>query len=299
MSLTLPRIAAELIGVPLAIDERRAAVMIRALGSRIFGAPVIINGAANPAIEPAAGVLPQRLEGHLQRAGRAAYPVIDGVAVIEVEGTLVHKGSWIGMDCGETSYEGLRTQIERARRDSSVKGVVFEHDSPGGSVAGVFETAEAMARLSAEKPTMAILTSVACSAAYLLASQARRIVMPEFGFAGSIGAVVMHADWSAHLAEQGIKVTLISSGAHKVDGNPFEPLPQAVVDRIKADLDQVRSRFSEVVGRGRGKALTAKAAFATEAQVFTGREALSLGLADAIGDPHEAFAAFRAEVSRL
>lgn len=295
MTLLLPRIAAELIGVPLAIDEGRAAVMIRALGSRLFGAPVTLAG---PALEPTAGVLPQRLEGHLQRVGRAAYPVIDGVAVIEIEGTLVHKGSWIGMDCGETSYEGLRMQIERARRDASVKGVVFETDSPGGSVAGVFETAEAIARLSAEKPTMAILTSNACSAAYLLASQARRIVMPEFGFAGSIGAVVMHVDWSEHLAEQGVKVTLISSGAHKVDGNPFEPLAQDVIDRIKADLDQVRARFADVVGRGRGKALTAKAAMATEAQVFSGREAVSLGLADALGDPHEAFAAFRQEIAR-
>lgn len=299
MSLLLPRVASELIGVPLAIDERRAAVMIRAMGSRLFGAPVIVAGAGNPATEPTAGVLTQRIERGLQRGNHAAYPVIGGVAVIEIEGTLVHKGSWIGMDCGETSYEGLRTQIERARRDASAKGVVFEVDSPGGSVAGVFETAEAIARLSAEKPTMAILTSVACSAAYLLASQARKIVMPEFGFAGSIGAVVMHADWSAHLAEEGVKVTLISSGAHKVDGNPFEPLPQDVVDRIKADLDQVRARFSEVVGRGRGKALTAKAAMATEAQVFSGREAVSLGLADALGDPHEAFAAFHAEISRL
>jgi signal peptide peptidase SppA len=299
MSLLLPRIAAELIGVPLAIDEGRATVMIRALGSRLFGAPVIVSGGGNSAIEPSAGVLPQRLEGHLQRSNRGAYPVVDGVAVIEVEGTLVHKGSWIGMDCGETSYEGIRTQVERARRDTSVKGVVLEVDSPGGAVAGVFETAEAIARLSAEKPTMAILTSNACSAAYLVASPARRIVMPEFGFAGSIGAVVMHVDWSAHLAEQGVKVTLISSGAHKVDGNPFEPLPQTVVDRIKADLDQVRTRFSEVVGRGRGKALTARAAYATEAQVFSGREAVSLGLADALGDPHEAFAAFRQEIARL
>lgn len=298
MTLLLPRIAAELIGVPLAIDEGRATVMIRALGSRLFGAPVVVSGGGNPAIEPMAGVLPQRLEGYLQRSNRGAYPVVDGVAVIEVEGTLVHKGSWIGMDCGETSYEGIRTQVERARRDTAVKGVVLEVDSPGGSVAGVFETAEAIAKLSAEKPTMAILTSNACSAAYLLASPARSIVMPEFGFAGSIGAVVMHVDWSAHLAEQGVKVTLISSGAHKVDGNPFEPLPQAVVDRIKADLDQVRTRFSEVVGRGRGKSLTAKAAYATEAQVFTGREAVSLGLADAIADPHEAFAAFRQEIAR-
>lgn len=297
MSLLLPRITAELIGTPLAIDGARASVMLQAIGPRLFGRPVTVAG-AHPAFEQQAGILPQRLERAVASSNHPAYPVIDGVAVIEIEGTLVPKGSWIGMDCGETSYEGLRTQIERARRDPGVRAAVVEVDSPGGAVASVFETAEALARLSAEKPTMAILTSVACSAAYLLASQARRIVMPEFGFAGSIGAVVMHVDWSAALTEAGVKVTLITSGAHKADGNPYEPLATEVVDRIKADLDQVRGRFAEVVGRGRGKALTAKAAMATEAQVYSGREAVTLGLADAIGDPLEAFAAFRAEIGR-
>lgn len=297
MTLLLPRIAAELVNTPLAIDGARADVMLRALGPRLFGAPVHVAAAQAP--DPQAGVLSQRLDRGLAARGRAAFPVIDGVAVIEVEGTLVNKGSWIGMDCGETSYEGLRTQIERARRESSVRAAVFEVDSPGGQVSGVFETAAAMARLSAEKPTMAILTANACSAAYLLASQARRIVMPEFGYAGSIGAVVMHVDFSAALTEAGVKVTMIQSGAHKTEGNPFEPLSVEVVDRIRAELDQVRTRFAEVVGVGRGKTLTAQAALATEAQVYSGREAVSLGLADALGDPHEAFAAFRAEISRL
>jgi len=297
MSLFLSRVAAELLNTPLAIDEARAHIMMQALGPRLFGKPVVVAGQSD--LEPRAGILPQRLDVRLQREGRNAFPVIDGVAVIEIEGALVHKGSWIGMDCGETSYEGLRTQIARARRDNAVRAAVFEIDSPGGAVSGVFETAADLARLSAEKPTMAILTSSACSAAYLLASQARQIVMPEFGFAGSIGAVVMHVDYSAMLDEAGVKVTLISSGAHKVDGNPFQSLSTDVADRIRADLDQVRSRFAEVVAGGRRKALTAKAAMATEAQVFSGREAVTLGLADAIGDPLEAFAAFRAEVSRL
>lgn len=294
----LPRIAAEIVGKPLAIDAARAQIMLSAIGPRIFGAPVQISG-GQAVMEREAGILPQRLDRAISASNRPAYPVIDGIAVIEVEGVLVHKGSWVGAYCGETSYEGLRTQIERARADTSIRGAVFEVDSPGGAVDTLFETGAALARLSAEKPTMAILTSSACSAAYLLASQARRIVMPEFGFAGSIGAVVMHVDWSAALTEAGIKITLIASGDHKTDGNPYEPLAVEVVDRIKADLDHVRARFAEVVGRGRGKAMNAQAALATQAQVFTGREAVSLGLADAIGDPHEAFAAFRAEIRRF
>ena len=69
------------------------------------------------------------------------------------------------------------------------KGVVFEVDSFGGELAGAFETTDLIARLSAEKPTLAILTDHTLSAAYLLASAARQIIIPEYGRAGSIGAL--------------------------------------------------------------------------------------------------------------
>ena len=69
------------------------------------------------------------------------------------------------------------------------KGVVFEVDSFGGELAGAFETTDLIARLSAEKPTLAILTNHTLAAAYLLASAARQIIIPEHGRAGSIGAL--------------------------------------------------------------------------------------------------------------
>ena len=56
------------------------------------------------------------------------------------------------------------------------------------------------------------------SAGYVLASQADRIVLPRTGAVGSIGVVVMHADLSGQLSDAGVTVTLIHSGAHKVDG---------------------------------------------------------------------------------
>jgi ClpP class serine protease len=149
-----------------------------------------------------------------------------------------------------------------------------------------------IADLSAEKPTIAILTDYALSAGYLLASAARQIVMPETGWAGSIGVITLHADMSAALEKDGLRVTVLSSGAHKADGNPFAPLPAPVADKIRADLAATRDLFAETVARHRGPRLTKAAALATEAQVYTGPNAVAAGLADAVMRPSEAFAAF-------
>jgi signal peptide peptidase SppA len=218
--------------------------------------------------------------------------VVEGIAVIPIEGTLVHKGSWIGSYSGDTSYEGLQTQIKRAGADRHVKGIVFEVDSFGGEVSGAFDTAQMIAELSAAKPTMAILTDFALSAGYLLASAARFIAMPETGAAGSIGVITLHVDYSKQIEKSGLAVTVLTSGAHKADGNPFEPLPDDVAARIKGDLDRARDQFAGAVARFRGDRLTKSAALATEAQHYRGSDALAAGLVDAVLRPSEAFDEF-------
>jgi signal peptide peptidase SppA len=238
-----------------------------------------------------------RLGDPLGRAYAAAkvsplYNVIDGVAVIAIEGILIHKGDWIGAQFGLTSYEGIQTQVAATRRDASIRGVVFEVDSYGGEQAGAYDTADMIAELSAEKPTVAILTDFAYSAGYLLASAARAIVMPETGGAGSIGVTIMHVDFSKALEADGVKVTILSSGAHKADGNPFEPLDPEVAKRVQADLDAGRDLFAAAVGRYRGQRLTKQMALATEADVFRGEATVAAGLVDGIARPTEAFETF-------
>ena len=147
-------------------------------------------------------------------------------------------------------------------------------------------------------PTLAILTDYAYSAGYLLASQARQAVMPEFGGAGSIGVIMMHADYSEALAQDGIKVTIIRAGKKKAEGNPYEPLPTDLVDRWQSQVEAMRDDFAETVARGRTKRTTKAKVLATEADAFDANESLSLGLVDAIADPLEAFSTFVKEVNR-
>jgi ClpP class serine protease len=168
----------------------------------------------------------------------------------------------------------------------------------GGELAGAFETADLIARLSAEKPTLAILTDHALSAGYLLASATRQIIIPEHGRAGSIGVVTLHADLSAALEQRGIKVTVLRAGAQKMSANPFEPLADDTIQRLLVDLEAARQTFAESVGRYRGKRLTPQAALATEAQDYRGADAVALGIADATGHALEAFDGFLQAINK-
>ena len=296
------RIAARAFNTPLMVEPAKAMAFLSGLGPRILGREVeLADGDAAPegddTLPARAGILTNGLAESWQQSGRSPYPVIDGIAVIEIAGVLIHRGGWIGASSGQTSYEGLAAQIEAAASDPAVRGVALEIDSFGGEVAGVFDLADRIRALRRDKPVRAFVAEHAFSAGYALASQAERIVLPRTGAVGSIGVVVMHADLSGQLDRDGVRVTLIRSGRHKVDGNPYEPLPAEVRDDIQREIDVLRFLFAETVAAGRAGRLSDADALATEAGTFRGADAVAAGLADEVTDLAQGFAAFRRLIS--
>lgn len=303
--MRLERVAARLFNAPLAYHPGKAAAVLAALGGRITGRTIEMNGVQ--ALEHAAfargriemaGVLGDRMGRAYDSAGRKTYDLVQGCAIIPIEGSLVHKGAWLESDSGETSYQGLQTQVMRALADDAVKGVAFEIDSCGGEVSGAYETADMIHALSQEKPTMAILSDCAYSAAYLMASACRQIVVPERGGAGSIGVIMLHADMSKAMEQDGVAVTIISAGAHKADGNPFQPLPADVASDWRSDVEATRQTFAARVGTYRAGRLSTEQALATEARDYRGADAVAAGLCDGVGHPSAAFHAFLSELNR-
>ena len=296
------RIAARAFNTPLMVEPTKAMAFLSGLGPRILGRQVeISDGYAahdSTAATPArASILAGNLTERLQQLGDAPYPVVDGIAVIEIAGVLIHRGGWIGQSSGQTSYEGIAAQIEAAARDPSVRAVALEIDSFGGEVAGVFDLADQIRAVRRNKPVWAFVAEHAFSAGYALASQADRILLPRTGAVGSIGVVVMHADLSGQLDQDGVRVTLVHSGQHKIDGNPYEPLPGSVRDDIQREIDVLRFLFTETVAAGRAGRLTQDAALATEAATYRGTGAVSAGLADEVIDLTRGFARFRKSLS--
>ena len=264
---------------------------------RVFGTPLLCHPdkaaeIASVFVAPEhAGPDAYLMQRIADRAEMDPFPIIDGVAVITIEGTLVHRGAYVGVSSGVQSYDGVQTQIYRAMRSDNVRGVVFDMDSPGGEVSGVVETSRAMAALSKVKPTFAIVNDLAASAAYWIASHARQISVSESGCVGSIGALIMHVDISEALKSEGVNVTIVRGGEKKALGGPTEPLPDELFAEMQARVDATRDRFARDVGTARPQ-IGYEGALSTNADVYFGEDAVRRGLADVVAEPGDAFAAF-------
>lgn len=293
------QIAQRAFNTPLMVDPAKALAFLSGLGQRITGQEITFQGLELAADDQTTAIVSARaslfgndLAQRHQRSGSQPYAVVDGIAVIEITGTLVHRGAWIGQSSGLTSYEGIAAQLQAALADPGVRGIALDIDSFGGEVAGAFDLADRIRAARVQKPVHAFVAEHALSAGYVLASQADRIILPRTGAVGSIGVVALHTDMSGALDQKGIAVTLIHAGAHKVDANPYQPLPEAIHDQMQRELEVVRFLFAETVAAGRGDSLTQVAALATEAAVFRGTDAIAAGLADDLADPVTAFRSF-------
>jgi signal peptide peptidase SppA len=295
------QIAQRAFNTPLMVEPAKALAFLSGLGPRITGREVSFAGLEVDAADQAAATLPARaslfgndLAQHHQQGGTRPFALVEGIAVIEIAGTLVHRGAWIGQSSGVTSYEGIAAQIETALADPGVRGIALDIDSFGGEVAGAFDLADRIRAARAQKPVQAFVAEHALSAGYVLASQADRIILPRTGAVGSIGVVALHTDMSGALDQKGVAVTLIHAGSHKVDANPYQPLPDLVRARMQAELEDLRLLFAQTVADGRGDRIDVARALGTEAAVFRGEAAIHAGLADDLADPVTAFRAFAA-----
>jgi ClpP class serine protease len=295
------QIAQRVFNTPLMVDPAKALAFLTGLGPRITGREISMDGLEVTDEDRTIATLPARaslfgddLTNRPARNGSQPFAMVDGIAVIEIAGTLVHRGAWIGQSSGLTSYEGIAAQLQAALGDPAIRGIALDIDSFGGEVAGAFDLADRIRAARQIKPVQAFVADHALSAAYALASQADRIILPRTGAVGSIGVVAMHSDMSGALDQQGISVTLIHAGARKVDANPYQPLPEAVRERIAGELEDLRQLFAETVAEGRGHRLDTSRALGTEAAVFRGEAAVFAGLADEVADPVTAFRAFAA-----
>lgn len=179
-----------------------------------------------------------------------------GVAVIPIYGTITQRADWLSEWSGGTSTEQVGRWLDEAAADPGVEEIVFDVDSPGGSVYGVEELAAKIIDAGKSKKTIAVANSLAASAAYYLASQAAELVVTPGGQVGSIGVLRMHVDVSKAMESSGRKVTYVYAGERKVAGHPYAPLEGVGLDEIQAGVNDYYDQFVRAVARGRGVSLT-------------------------------------------
>ncbi|RJG06256.1 S49 family peptidase [Noviherbaspirillum cavernae] len=214
------------------------------------------------------------------KSGPAFQDVGHGVAVLPIYGSLTHRTRGLDAMSGIQSYKQLSADFHAMVNDGSVRHIVLDLNTPGGSVNGLFDLADEISSARGIKPISAIVDESAYSAGYAIASAADEIIVPRMGGVGSIGVIAAHVDRSAMLANSGIKVTPIYAGARKADGLPDSPLTDEALSRLQAEVDRAYELFVETVAKNRG--MTAAAVRATEADTYRGDDAIRIGLADKV-----------------
>lgn len=216
------------------------------------------------------------------------------VAVIPIMGVISQRMNLMAQlsGSGGTSIEKLTGQFRQALGDSNCKAIIFDVDSPGGSVNGVPELAAEIFKGRKQKPIVAVCNSMAASAAYWLASAASEVVTTPTALVGSIGVFMTHQDESDAMAKEGIKITIIKAGKYKAEGNPTEPLSDDAQAFLKSQVDDVYTMFVKAVAQQRGTSQTTVRDGYGQGRALLGSSAVKAGLADRLGSMDDVLAKY-------
>ncbi len=218
--------------------------------------------------------------------GAYGYRVIDGVAVLELNGSLMKQEA---SATESTSTVMMRRSVRKLMNDSQVKAVIFQIDSPGGTVSGIYELATDIAALAKLKPVHAHASNLCASAAYLLASQMRSISATASSLVGSMGTFGVVYDLSEMAAKEGVKVHLLKGRINGKDalmkgaGTPGTAISAEQLARMQEGVDDLNQQFYDAVlaGPRKPKAATVEGWFA-DAGVWVAAKAKTMGLIDRV-----------------
>jgi signal peptide peptidase SppA len=218
------------------------------------------------------------------QAQAPAAPQPQGVAVVPLTGVLTPQGSFLSFLFGGApgGLLSFREQLDASVASSDVSAILLDVDSPGGLVDQVPETAAAVRAAAQVKPVVAVADTKMMSGAYWIASQASEVVVTPSGQAGSVGVYRVHVDASGANEQGGVKVTYVSAGKFKTEGNPDEPLGQTARRAWQQAVDDVYSQFVEDVALGRGTTAKAVRDGFGEGRALGAQRAVDAGLADRV-----------------
>lgn len=202
------------------------------------------------------------------------------VVVLPIYGIITQGSSFWSYYFGGTSTETFTMQLRQALADPNVQAIVLDVNSPGGTVSGVEELAAEIYAGRKKKTIVALSNTLNASAAYYLSSQASKLYVMPSSLTGSIGVYQTHEDDSKFLETVGVKLTLISAGKFKVEGNSYEPLTDEAKAAMQKMTDGYYAMFVKAVARGRGVKVDAVKNGFGEGRLLMAADAIAQGLAD-------------------
>jgi signal peptide peptidase SppA len=223
------------------------------------------------------------IEAALVNRKNLPQPRVGSVAVIPIYGTLSPRMNLLSEMSGGTSYQKIGAQIREAVADKTIRNIVLDIDSPGGSAAGNVELAAEILRARTKKPILAQAQFLMGSSAYQIGAAATEIVAAPSAHVGGIGTYTIHNDLSEALKSLGVKRTYISAGEGKVDGNETGPPSAEYLARADGLVNEAFDAFVGNVVKGRGHGTTTERVRKEwKAYVYGAEQAKSLGMIDTI-----------------
>jgi len=197
-------------------------------------------------------------------------PILGGeIGLVRIGGTII------------TSDKALR-ELEEARKDSGIKGLLLRIDSPGGAVSASQEIYEEVKRVNAVKPVFVSMGDVAASGGYYIACGAKKIFANPGTITGSIGVRMEHVNLKDLLTWAKVGHETLKSGEMKDVGAFDRSLTEKEREFLEGILGEMHAQFKAVVSGARGIPADKIDAIA-DGRIYTGAKALELGLVDEIG----------------
>lgn len=200
----------------------------------------------------------------------------DRVAVLPLEGVI-------------TSERGFLEQLRRYRKDGSVRAFVLEIRSPGGAVGAsqsLYRTVREL-RETDDRPVVAWIGDVGASGGYYVALAADSIYALPGSITGSIGVIMEFPNAQELLRKVGLSFEVVKSGEHKDMGSFIRPMSESDRAILEGVVRDVWDQFVEAVGENRAMERERVVSLA-DGRIFTGEQAVELGLVDGIGTLQEA-----------
>jgi signal peptide peptidase SppA len=229
----------------------------------------------------------EEVQSRIHGAKRPAEQRVNSVAVLPLFGSIFPRANMMTDVSGATSAERFGAQFDELMSDPEIGAIILDVDSPGGQVSGIEEVAAKIFQARGRKPVVAVANHTMASAAYWIGTAADEVVVSPSGEVGSIGVFAVHKDVSKAYEMEGVKVSIISAGKYKTEGNPYEPLAEEARSAIQGRVAEAYDEFISAIARNRGvKPASVRNGFG-EGRMVGARQAIELGMADRIGTMEE------------
>lgn len=211
------------------------------------------------------------------------YTVVDGVAVLAVDGVMAKRMNMFSQISGGVSTQLAARDLQQAAADPAVHSIIQVFDTPGGTVDGTAAFAGIIRQVGARKPVIALADGLMASAGMWAGSAASQIYINDATTqVGSIGVVSQHIDLSGRDAQAGIKRTEVFAGKYKRIASDTGPLTDAGRQTMQDSVDYTYSLFVQAVAAHRGVSVEQVLADMADGRMFQGQQAIAAGLVDGI-----------------